>query len=465
MPPPAVQWGMAGKLKAGGGRKRKQVLPARKSARAAPALPGALAAYNALDAVRLRQKAIERAKLEWEGTADALAVMVCLLAGGGQVIRTNRVVEDWRLGSVAAAVGRPIHGLLHPRCRKPDCLLASFALNALRAIRAGSRSQFELQERIGKRSVQLTLRPLRKQHVEVADADVPLAVLVATDQSALRHVRDELELLNTSLEARVRGRTQALANANRDLRSEIERREQAEVALRRSRNELAALSGQRLSAQEKERKRIAVELHDSVGQSLSAVKYTLERGLELLRQPQRGDPQPVLQLAVARIQECAENIRAISSNLRPKILDDLGVASAVQWFCRQYAETYPALDVVTEISVADRAVPARLATEVYRCLQELLNNVAKHAAASEVHVRLAVDNQALELLVRDNGVGVSAGSPDAHRSGSGLRNLRERARLSGGQFGILRGRRGGTTARLSWPLADPSQDPAPGGAG
>jgi signal transduction histidine kinase len=251
------------------------------------------------------------------------------------------------------------------------------------------------------------------------------------------------------------------------LRGEIERREQAEIALRRSRNELAALSGQRLSAQEQERKRIALELHDSVGQSLSAVKYTLERGLELLRQPQRGDAGPVLQLAVARIQECAENIRAISSNLRPKILDDLGVASAVQWFCRQYAETYPAIEVVTEIGVEDQAVPGRLGTEVYRCLQELLNNVAKHAAASKVKVRLVVDKQALQLLVRDNGVGVgvSAGSPGANRSGSGLRNLRERARLSGGQFGIVRGRAGGTTARLTWPLADPSQEAPAGGAG
>jgi signal transduction histidine kinase len=416
---------------------------------------------------------IERAKLEWEGTADALAALVCLLDRDGRVLRANRVVEDWGLGTVAGVVGSRAHALLHPRCRRPDCILQSFTLNALQAIRGGSRSQFEIPERLGKRHLQVTLRPLRSQPVETSEADVPVAipvaVLVATDHSALSHARGELERLNSSLEARVRTRTQALAGANRDLRSEVARRKQAEVALRRSRNELVALSEQRLSAQERERKRIAIELHDSVGQSLSAVKYTLERGLELLRKPQRGDPLPVLQLAVRRIQESAENIRAISMNLRPTILDDLGVVPAIQWFCREFAETYPGLRVVSEIQVTNRDVPARLATEIYRCLQELLNNVAKHAAASEVQVRLSTGKDALVLRVRDNGVGLDRADPEAARRGSGLRNLRERALQSGGQFSIVpgrgRGRGGGTVARLSWRKGAGADDGGSGPAG
>jgi signal transduction histidine kinase len=422
--------------------------------------PGTATDFSvSLEQARLRQVAIQRAKHEWEGTVDALTVLVCLLGRDGQVIRANRVIEDWGLGSVAEAVGRPAHDLLHPRCRRPDCVLHDFAANALGAIRKGSRSQFELQERLGRRHLQITLRPLRDQPTDLPDTDAPMAVLVATDQSALRHAREELEHLNASLEGRVRARTQAFDSANRELRGEIALREQAEGALRRSRNELAALSEQRLSAQEGERKRIAIELHDSVGQSLSAVKYTLERGLELLRQPQRGDPEPVLQLAVRRIQESAESIRAISMNLRPKILDDLGVASAIHWFCREYAETYPGLHVHTEIGVEDQDVPTRLATEVYRCLQELLNNVAKHAVASKVRVRLVADKGALHLEVQDNGVGVDKASPESTRSGSGLRNLRERARQNGGQFSVARGRSGGTTARLSWRMADPRQEP------
>ncbi len=160
-----------------------------------------------------------------------------------------------------------------------------------------------------------------------------------------------------NLETRVRNRTQALVDANRDLRNEISRREQAEVALRASRNELRALSAQLIGAQEGERKRIAVELHDSVGQSLSAVKYSLERGVEMLRNPKLGDPATVFQLAVKRIQETAESIRDISTHLRPRILDELGAASAVQWFCRDFADIYPSLTVVVDVKVDDPQVP------------------------------------------------------------------------------------------------------------
>jgi signal transduction histidine kinase len=252
----------------------------------------------------------------------------------------------------------------------------------------------------------------------------------------------------------VRARTQALADVNRDLRNEIIRREQAEVALRGSRNELVALSEQLIGAQEGERKRIALELHDSVGQSLSAVKYTLERGMELLRQPRLGNPGAVFQLAVRRIQETAESIRSISMNLRPKLLDDLGAASAVQWFCRDFAEIYPSLTVVTELSVNDGQVPDRLATVVYRSVQELLNNVAKHSRAKHVVVKLSMEDNALLLEVRDNGVGLEKATPESRRHGSGLRNLRERAQMTGGQFNIVQAPGRGTLAQLSWRLED-----------
>lgn len=412
-----------------------------------------------------RQAAIERAKLEWESTADALAALVCLLGRGGEIMRTNRVVEDWALGSVSGVLGKHAHTVLHPGCRNTRCSLAGFLKQALSEIRAGTRKQFELQEATGARFLHLTVRPMRQRPGGEAGRGDPRAVLVVTDLSALYRAQDALERLNSSLEERVRARTQALADANRDLRNEIIRREQAEVALRGSRNELVALSEQLIGAQEGERKRIALELHDSVGQSLSAVKYTLERGMELLRQPRLGDPAAVFQLAVRRIQESAESIRAISMNLRPKVLDDLGAASAVQWFCRDFAETYPSLSVTTELGVRDGEVPDRLATVVYRSVQELLNNVAKHATAKYVLVKLSIEDNTLVLVVRDNGVGHDHATADSRRHGSGLRNLRERAQMTGGQFSIARAPGRGTLAQLNWRLADEDRRPpqaAPG---
>jgi signal transduction histidine kinase len=227
---------------------------------------------------------------------------------------------------------------------------------------------------------------------------------------------------------------------------------------------LRALSEQLIGAQEVERKRIAVELHDSVGQSLSAVKYSLERGVEMLKHPKFGDPATVFQLAVQRIQEAAESIRRISTHLRPRILDELGAASAVHWFCRDFAEIYPSLSVVIDVTLEDCQVPDRLATVVYRALQELLNNVAKHAKASEVQVELSCHDDVLVLQVCDNGVGLDAGTDESRRQGSGLRNLRERAQMTGGKFSVTRGAAGGTVARLQWWLEGEHRQQARGRA-
>ena len=415
--------------------------------------PGPKGFGAALEHAHLRQAAIEKAKLEWESTADAMAALVCLLGGDGQILRANRVVEDWALGTVGAVIGRDAHELLHPNCRITRCPLGGFISHAISEIKRGKRRQFELQEPLGARHVHFTLRPMRLRRGVSSERDA-FAIFVASDVSALFRAQDALERLNSSLEVRVRARTQALADANRDLRNEIVRREGAEVALRSSRNELVALSEQLIRAQEGERKRIAVELHDSVGQSLSAVKYTLERGLEMLRQPKLGKPKEVFELAVRRIQEAAENIRAISTDLRPKILDDLGAASAVQWFCRDFAEIYPGLAINTELAVSDRDVPGRLATVVYRCVQELLNNVAKHARARNVWVLLAREDDVLTLQVRDNGVGLDKATPESRRHGSGLRNLRERAQMTGGQFSCTAAPGSGTLAQLTWNLGD-----------
>jgi len=419
-----------------------------------------MALGEALEQAHLRQTAIEKAKLEWESTADAMAALVCLLGGKGQVLRANRVVEDWSLGTVSGVIGTSAHSLLHPDCRSSRCPLHGFINHAIAEIKRGHRRQFELQESQGSRQLHFTLRPMRLRRGASGERGAALAVFVASDVSALHRAQDALERLNSSLEVRVRVRTQALADANRDLRNEIVRREGAEVALRGSRNELVALSEQLIRAQEGERKRIAVELHDSVGQSLSAVKYTLERGLEMLRQPRLGTPVPVFELAVRRIQEAAENIRAISTDLRPKILDDLGAASAVQWFCRDFAETYPALTINTELTVGDGEVPGRLATVVYRCVQELLNNVVKHAKARAVWVLLTREDDVLTLQVRDNGLGLDKATTESRRHGSGLRNLRERAQMTGGQFSCLPAPGNGTLAQLIWKLGDAERQAA-----
>ncbi len=396
--------------------------------------------------------AIARAKLEWECTVDALPDLICLLDGSGRVLRVNRVCERWNLGSVAEVLGRGLHGILHANCTADDCQLHESLRSGWLSLQEGGPAEFELRDGILERALHVTLR--RMTPGAASTANEPLAVAVVADMTALHLARAALSTINLELESRVRIRTDALADANRDLQNEIVRREAAEQALRRSRNELATLSRQLITAQEMERKRIARELHDSVGQQLGAIKYGLERGAELVQQARPHDSQPVLQRAIASLQDTMEEIRGIAMNLRPAVLDDLGAASAVSWFCREFAQSYPDLTLREAVAVVDADIPERLSTSVFRSLQELLNNVAKHAQARQVVVSLERSADQLVLEVTDDGVGLEASVSSASmRSGRGMRNLRERAEMTGGQMRLQPGAAGvGTHARIEWQL-------------
>jgi signal transduction histidine kinase len=408
-----------------------------------------------------RQAAIEKAKQEWECTADALTAMVCLLNSDGVVLRANRVVEHWGLGSVGGVIGKQAHSVVHPDCADPACEVARGLQRALPQLRRGEPQEFSVYSPANDQTLQFTLRPMHGDGEASSAPRDTRSVLVVTDVSALRRAQQALESVNLNLETRVRLRTRELGDSNRDLRKEVARRERAEQELRASRNNLALLSEQLIQAQEGERRRIAVELHDSVGQSLSAIKYTLERAIIMVQRPDLGSPESVLNLAVQRIHETADGIRAISMNLRPQMLDNLGAASATSWFCRGFAEVYPALHVFPEISARNDEIPKRIATHVYRCVQELLNNVAKHARAKTVRIELKRDGPVLCLDVRDDGIGMAdeARNP-AQLHGSGIRNLRERAEITGGQFSVSSSAGRGTSVRIVWELCadEPADD-------
>jgi len=405
--------------------------------------------------VQERHAAIEKAKQEWECTADALTAMVCLLDSDGSILRTNRVVENWGLGSVSGAIGKHAHAILHPGCVHANCRVAGWLRQALPKMRGGDLQEFEYYSPDGDQTLQFTLRPMRADD-EAGPRDTR-SVLVVTDVSALRRAQTALQNVNLNLESRVRMRTLELNESNRDLRKEVERREHAENELRASRNNLALLSEQLIQAQEVERRRIALELHDSVGQSLSAIKYTLERAIIMVQRPNLGSPESVLSLAVQRIHETADGIRAISMNLRPQMLDNLGAASATSWFCRNFAEIYTSLAVHTEISALNEEIPKRISTHLFRCVQELLNNAAKHAQAKNVWVVLKREDARLSLEIRDDGKGISAEAESPARlNGSGIRNLRERAEMTAGQFSLSSEPGQGTSAQIIWPL-DPDE--------
>jgi len=344
---------------------------------------------------------------------------------------------------------------MHEHCGPDACALQTALSTAEAAARAGETREFELRDPTLGRALHVTLRPMTSVGGDATPSTDGFAAAIVADVTALHLAREALHAVNAELETRVRLRTDELADANRDLQNEIMRREAAEQALRRSRNELEILSRQQIAAQETERKRIARELHDSVGQQLSAIKYSLER-IEPARQGRMAEGQlQVLRRAITGLQDVLEELRSIAMNLRPAVLDDLGAASAVSWFCREFAQSYPTLQLQEAVSVSDADVPERLGTTVFRSVQELLNNVAKHAQAHKVVVSLSRRVDRLVLEVNDDGVGLgSTTPPSALRSGRGIHNLRERAEMTGGQFTLSSGQSGtGSQARIEWRLA------------
>jgi PAS domain S-box-containing protein len=237
--------------------------------------------------------------------------------------------------------------------------------------------------------------------------------------------------------------------------ADISKRRRAEEALRKSDKELRVLSNQLLSAEEKERKRIARELHDGIGQALSAIKFSVENAMLELRSAANPIDLGSLQAVIPLTQKTIEEVRRIVKDLRPSILDDLGILATIRWFCREFQNVYAGIQIESTIGVEENEVSPYLKTTVYRIMQEALNNVAKHSQASFVHLQLKKNRSHLNLSIRDNGRGFNLDKAMAlktSRRGFGLASMRERAELSGATFSIdtLPGK--GTTIKIVWPV-------------
>jgi PAS domain S-box-containing protein len=273
-------------------------------------------------------------------------------------------------------------------------------------------------------------------------------------ENTLRQRTLELLQLTETLEMRVQERTQELRAINEELRAENEERLRVEIELRESENDLRQLSAALLTAQERERKLIAQEIHDSMGASLAAAKFKVEAALNQMAD---GNPQTgaALESVVPIIQGAIEEARRIQMSLRPSILDDLGILATINWFSRQFQSTYSHIRMKQEIEIQEHEVPNSLKIVIYRVLQEALNNIAKHSKASAVLLFLRKNSQAMELIIRDSGQGFDleeAFSRKGTARGLGLDSMRERVELSGGSF-IIESRKGaGTVIRATWPL-------------
>jgi PAS domain S-box-containing protein len=243
------------------------------------------------------------------------------------------------------------------------------------------------------------------------------------------------------------GQLVAVEGIARDITAAIETQQQ----LRASQDQLRRLAASLQTAREEERASVARELHDELGQTLTALKLELGRTTDALKQHHVAPGvMDRLQSLVGLVEIGVAMVKRIATTLRPPALDHLGLAEAI----RSEAATFRArTGVRCHIAAAreDTALPSRQQTALFRIFQEALTNVVRHAQASAVHVRLAETSRAFELRVADNGRGITD-AEIAHRESIGLLGMRERAKQAGATLDIVGVPGKGTTISVRVPL-------------
>jgi PAS domain S-box-containing protein len=263
---------------------------------------------------------------------------------------------------------------------------------------------------------------------------------------AIRHRSGRVTdvLYNATVYRNETGTVQGVFAAARD----ITERNRAEEELRKKENQIRFFASQCLTAQETERRRIAAELHDSIASALAGIKFRIEKTADDMKRG-LGNTESIRDLSSNMAQTIGE-VRRIMADLRPSILDDLGILPALNWFCREFEKTYPHLSVQKQTGISEDEIPDLLKTVIFRISQEAMSNIARHSNASLVDLALQKTGERLELTIQDNGHGFQV---DEIVKGFGLSTMRERAELSGGTFAVQPGEGKGTLIRVSWPLA------------
>jgi PAS domain S-box-containing protein len=233
---------------------------------------------------------------------------------------------------------------------------------------------------------------------------------------------------------------------------DITERKQAEISLKQSRQALRELAGHLQTVREAERSAIAREIHDELGQMLTALKIDVAR----LR-PRIADPNPtvldLLDSITGSLNLMIKTTQNIVAALRPLILDELGLIPAIEWQTGQFSQR-TGIQCILKLTATDIDLSPAASTALFRILQESLNNVARHANASEVQIDLTHADGWMSLIVQDNGRGIAAADTDHHHS-FGLMGMHERAHVCGGQVSIHGEPGKGTTVRVRI-LAQPS---------
>lgn len=226
-----------------------------------------------------------------------------------------------------------------------------------------------------------------------------------------------------------------------------------EAKLSRSRQKLRDLSAHLCRVREEERRRLAREIHDELGQKLTVLRFEvalLEVGLE----PSQPELRRRADSLLKRVDETIESIRAIASNLRPAVLD-LGLAAAIEWQVRDF-QKHSGIVCELELDDADLQLDENRATAIFRIVQESLTNILRHARASRIKLSLCARGERLQLQISDDGIGLT---PEVLKKSQsfGITGMRERVRLLNGKLNLSGHPGQGTQLKVSIPMRGKEQ--------
>jgi PAS domain S-box-containing protein len=344
----------------------------------------------------------------------------------GVIMQANRAAVELLKSARDFIVGQPLAVFVNKGDKKAFCR----RLNEMDALEAVKDWELRLQSWKGKSfwaSINITKVQI-SEHEGIRRLRWLIRNITQRKQmeEELRRSRDELGL-------RVHERTAALEKANEELRQ---------------------IPSKLIAVQEEERKRLASELHDSIGQTLAAVKFWVEMALKLKDEGDGNGALNHLEQFVPILQRSIEETRSIYMGLRPSILDSNGLLATLEWLRQECMKLYPERHIELEAGIAEEAIPKNLKVSIFRIGQEALNNVANHSKAEWVDISLSKNGGGIELVVSDDGVGMDLDQilQTSTARSLGFTSMRERTELTGGSFSIESAPGEGTTIRAYWPI-------------
>ena len=394
-------------------------------------------------AVVRSEKEIQSRREHLRATLSSIADAVVTTDTDGRITSLNIAAQHFTGSTESEAIGKQLSSVLVFTDEETGSEIESPALKALREGTVVDSDRGLLATRFG------TQVPIEDHAAPILSpkGDVVGSVLVYRDVTERKLHEQELIRIQEELDLRVKHRTYELAETHAELVKEMENHALAE-------QKRIDLLGRLVTSQEDERRRIARDLHDQLGQRLTALR------LKLASLNAAAGEHEVLTPKINRLQEIALRLDAevsyLAWELRPSALDDLGFVPAVEAFVQEWSRHFEIPADFQASKIPKRQFSPQMEIHLYRITQEALNNVAKHAGAKQVSVILKKRGDSIILIIEDDGTGFVPGKrsiPDKSGRGLGLLGMQERATLIGGEVEIESAPGSGTTIYIRVPVA------------